>query len=99
VVAKLDDGRGLEHAILVDDEFSMLQRVDVTFDKEQVRAALHRKEAAPWHIDAVRVLEVLNRGPSGGFQLDNGLAIIGGLWINNNLKLHALIVHDALECW
>lgn len=36
MIAELDDRCGLEHPLLVDDELSMLERVDVTLDEQQI---------------------------------------------------------------
>jgi len=33
MVAELDDGSRLKHTVLIDDELSMLQRVDIALDE------------------------------------------------------------------
>jgi len=97
VVAELDHRRGLEHAALVEKELTVLQRVDVALDQEQVGTRFDWQEATPWDVDAMAVLEVLDGCAGGGLELDDGLAIFVGLGINDDLKLQALGLHDALE--
>ena len=43
------------------------------------------------------VLEVLDGCTSGSLELDDGLAIIVSLRIDDDLELQALSLHDALE--
>ena len=69
VVPELDDGRRREHAVLVEDELAVLERVDVTLDQQQIRAALHGQEAAARHVDTVAVLEVPDRCSGSGLEL------------------------------
>ena len=71
VVAKLDNGCRPEHPLLVNDELTVLQRVDVALDQQQIRAALHGQEAAARHVDTVAVLEVPDRGSGSGLELIN----------------------------
>ena len=97
VVAQLDDRRRLEHALLIDDELPVLKRVDVGHDEEQIGAALDGQEARPRHVDAVRVLEVLDGGTGRGLELQDGLPVIGDLRVDDDVELHALGTHDALE--
>jgi len=42
-------------------------------------------------------LEVLDGGTGSRFKLDDGLAIIGVLGIDNNLQVHSFFFHDALQ--
>ena len=97
MITELDDGRRTEHAVLVDDKLTMFERVDVRLDQEQVGAALDRQEAASWDVDTMGVLEVLDGSTSSGLELDDGGTIFSDLRIDDNLKLHALCLHDALE--
>lgn len=69
VVTKLDHRGRLEHPAFVQDELTMLQRVDVTLDEEQVGASLDRKETRTRDVDTVTILEMLNGGTSGGLEL------------------------------
>jgi hypothetical protein len=69
VVTKLDHRGRLEHPAFVQDELTMLQRVNVTLDEEQVGAGLDRKETRTRNIDTVTILEVFNGGASGGLEL------------------------------
>jgi hypothetical protein len=99
VVAELDHRRGLEHAALVEKELTVLQRVDVALDQEQIGTGFDWQEARPWDVDAMAVLEVLDGCAGGGLELDDGLAIFVGFGINYDLKLQTLGLHDALERW
>ena len=69
VVTKLYHRGRLEHPAFVQDELTMLQRVNVTLDEEQVGAGLDRKETRTRNVDTVTILEVLNGGTSGGLKL------------------------------
>ena len=71
VVTELDDRSSLEHPLLVNDELTVLERVDVTLDQQQIRAALHGQEAAARHVDTVAVLEVPDRCSGSGLELIN----------------------------
>lgn len=53
VVTQLNDRGGIEHAGFIQDEPTMLERVDIALDKQQIRTTLDRKEPAPWNIDTV----------------------------------------------
>ena len=54
VVTQLDDWGGIKHTGFIQDELTMLERVDIALDQQQVRATLHRQESTPRNIDAVR---------------------------------------------
>jgi hypothetical protein len=71
VIAKLDDRRGLEHPVRVDDQLAVLKRVNVTLDEEQIRARLDRQEPRARDVDPVAVLEVLDRGSGCRLELCN----------------------------
>ena len=45
VIAKLDDRARTEQPVLAHHKLSMLERVNVALDKEQIRAGLDRQEA------------------------------------------------------
>ena len=99
VVTQFDDGGRLEHALLVDYELAMLERVDVALDEQEIGAALYRQETLARNIDAVGVLEVLDGSTSGGLELDNCVAIVCGLGVDDDLELETFRFHDALEGW
>ena len=42
-------------------------------------------------------LKVLDRGSDGSLELDDGLACIRDLVVDNDLKIHAVVVHHALD--
>ena len=45
------------------------------------------------------VLEVLDGGTSSSLELNNSVTVIGGLGVDDDVKLHTLVLHDALEGW
>ena len=71
MIAKLDNWRRLEHPLLVDDELTVLNAVDVRLDEKQIGAALDGQETATGNVDTVAVLEVLDRSTSSGLELIN----------------------------
>ena len=99
VVTQFDDGGRLEHALLVDDELAMLERIDIALDEQQIGAALYGQETLARNIDTVGVLEVLDGSTSGGLELDNCVAIVCGLVVDDDLELETFRFHDALEGW
>ena len=99
MVTQLDDRGRLEHALLVDDELTMLERVDVALDEQKIGAALHRQETLARNIDTVGVLEVLDGSTGCGLELDDCVAIICGLGVDDDLELETFRLHDALEGW
>jgi len=43
------------------------------------------------------VLEVLDRCTGCGFQLNDGLTVVGGFGVDDDVEVHAFVVHDAFE--
>lgn len=41
MVAEFDDRDGVEDSCRIEDEMSMLERVDITLDEQKIRTALH----------------------------------------------------------
>ena len=99
MVTQLDDGGRLEHALLVDDKLAMLERVDVALDEQKIGAALYGQETLARNIDAVGVLEVLDGSTSSGLELDDCVAVVCGLGVDDDLELETFRLHDALEGW
>ena len=97
VVTELDNGSGLEHAQGVDHELAMLQGVDVTLDEQEIGTALDWQESASRNVDTVSILKVLDGGTSSSLELDDGLAVVVDLGVDNNIQLHALGLHHTLE--
>lgn len=97
VVSKLDNGSRFKHPLLIDDKLSMLKRINVALDEKEVGATLDRKETLAGHVDTVRVLEVLDGSSGSSLQLNNSMAIIGGLGVDDDLQLHAFSLHNILE--
>ena len=69
MITKLNHGGCLEHPAFVQDELTVLQRVNVTLNEEQVGAGLDRKETRTRNVDAMTILEVLDGGTSSGLKL------------------------------
>jgi len=97
MITQLDHRCGVEHAGLVEEELTVLERVNVTLDQEQVGAALDGQEALSRNINSMSVLEVLDSGTSSSLELNDSVTIIGGLGVDDDIKLHTLELHDALE--
>lgn len=45
----------------------------------------------------MRVVEVLDGGTDGGFELENCLAVVRDLVVDDDLEFHAILVHDTLQ--
>jgi hypothetical protein len=60
MITQLDNRRGTEHSLLVDDQLAVLNRIDITLDEEQIGTALHWQEARARDIDTMAVFEVLD---------------------------------------
>jgi len=99
MITQFDNWRRLEHPLLVDDQLTMLQRINVALDQQQITAALHGQEPLARHIDTMGLGEVLDRSTGGSLELDNSVAVVGRLGVDDDLELHRLGVHDALEGW
>ena len=97
VIPKLDHRGGSEHPVLVDDQLPVLERINVALDEEQVRARLHGQEARTRDVHTVAVREVLDGSTGGGLELDDGLAIIRRLGVDDDLELHLALLHNALH--
>lgn len=85
MVTQLNNRSCLEHSVLVDDQLTMAERVDVAFDQEEIRAALDGQEALARYIDAVSILEVLDGSTGGSLKLNDSMAVISGLGIDDNV--------------
>ena len=99
MVTQLDDRSRLEHALLVDDELAMLKRVDVALDEQKIGAALYGQETLARNIDAVGILEVLDGSTSGRLELDDSVAVVCCLGVDDDLELETFRIHDALKGW
>lgn len=98
MITELDNGCRLKHPLLVDDELTMLDAVDVGLDEEKVRAALDGQESASRNVDTMAVLEELDSVTGGGLELKDSLAIVSRLGVDDNVELHLSRLHDPLEC-
>jgi hypothetical protein len=79
----------------------MLQRVQVTSDQEQIRAALDWQEAAAGNVDTASSGEVPNGSTNGGLELDNRLTIVGDLGVGDDIEplvvFQRAFAHPALD--
>ena len=98
VVAQLDDRRRLELASLVDDKLTVLKRVNIGLDEEEVTATLDGEEPRARDVYTVAVPEVLDGRPGGGLELEHRRAIIHALRVDDDLEIHCATLHYALEC-
>ena len=81
MVTKLDDWYIIEHTSGVQYKASMFKRIYIAFDQEQIRTVLDREEATPRDIDTMRIIEMFDCSPRGGFKLgdmfnDRSIAVI-----------------------
>lgn len=53
MVAEFDDGDGIKNPCRVEDEVSMLERVNVTLDEQKIRTTLYGQETATRDVDTV----------------------------------------------
>ena len=97
VVTEFDHRCVLEHPTRVDHQLPMFQRIDVALDQKQVRARFHGKEPAPRDVHSVSALEVLDRCSGRGLELDDCLAVVCLLGIDDDFQIHALCFHHTLE--
>lgn len=78
VVSKFDDRSVLKHPLLANDELTVLQRIDVALDKQEIGTRFHGKEARTRDVDSVCVPEVLDGCSCSGFELRSRLAVAIG---------------------
>ena len=97
MVAKLDHRNVIKHPVRVHHQLAVLQRVNVTLDQQQIRARFDGKESATRNVDTVGTLEVLDGCSRRRFKLDDCLAIVCRLWINDDLQIHPLVFHDPFQ--
>jgi hypothetical protein len=116
MVTQLDDRRRLEHPLLIDDELTVLERVDVALDEQEIGARFDGQETRTRDINAVRILKVLDSCTGGGFELkicfvsmsmmlgldnctylDDSLAVVGVLGVDDNFQLHSICFHASLK--
>lgn len=69
VISKFDDRSRFKHPLLIDNKLPVLQRVDVTLDKEKIRTTLDGQEPASGNVNTMAVLEVLDSGTSSCLKL------------------------------
>jgi len=96
-VAEFNDGSLGEHAVGVHDELAVLKAVQIAGDQKQIGAALNGQEAGSGNVDTMCTLEVLDGRTNGSLKLDNWLAIIRDLVVDDDIELHSTSVHHAFE--
>lgn len=96
-IAQLDYGRLGEHPSWVHDQLAVLERVKVRSDQQQIRAGLDGQETGSWHIDTFSATEVLNSCTDGSLELNDSLARLQSLVVDNDLQVQFLVVQDALN--
>lgn len=70
MIPEFDNGCRPKHSVFADNKLPVLKRVYVAFDEQEVRAALHWKEAGTRDVDTMGVLEVLYCCSSSCFELE-----------------------------
>ena len=97
VIAQLDHRSRLKHPVLIDDELTMLERVDIALNQQQVGTALDGQETATRHVDPVCIPEMLDCRARSSLELYDRLPVVVHLGVNDDLEFHAFRVHDMLE--
>jgi len=97
MVTQLDDWGRLEHPLLINDELAVLEGVDVALDEQEIGAGFDGQEARTRDINPVRILEVLDSCSGGGFKLDDSLAVVRVLGVDDNFQLHSICFHTSLK--
>lgn len=75
----------------------MLEVVERRLDKQQVGARLDGQETRTGDVDADSRVEVLDGSTNGSLELDDLLALVGRLVVDNDLERELVVVHDALD--
>lgn len=97
VIAQLDQRNGVEHALGVDRQLAVVERVEIGGDQEQIRGRLDGQETATGDVDTVCVVEVLDTGTDGSLELDHLLARFGGLVVDNDLQGELTVLDNTLD--
>ena len=97
MVTKLDHRRVLKHPAWIDHQLAVLQRIDITLDQQQIGARFHGKESAARDVDAVRAFEVFDGCTRRRLELDDGLAVVQVLLVDDDLQIQVLGLHHPLE--
>lgn len=58
---------------------------------------LDGQEPGPRNVNSMCAPEMFDGGTDGGLELDDGLAGIRGLVIDNDLEVHPVTLHDSLD--
>lgn len=96
-VSELNDGGLREHAARVHDQLSVLERVKIRSDEQKIGAALDGKETRSWNVDTLGATEVLDGGTDGSLELNNSLAALESLVVDNDLEVKLLVLENALD--
>ena len=85
MVTKLNHGGVLKHPGRIDHQLAVLQRIDITLDQQQIGARFYGKESAARDVDTMRAFEVFDRCSRRRLELNDRLAIIRHLRVNDDL--------------
>ena len=97
MISQFDNRCSLKHSLLVNNKLPMLQRIYITFDQQQVTAALDWQESFTGDVDAMSVFEMFNGGSGGGFELNYSMTLIGCFGIDDNFQFHTIGGHYLLK--
>ena len=99
MISQFNNRCSLKHPLLVNNKLTMLQRIYITLDQQQVTATLDWQESFTRDVDAMSVFEMLNSGSGGGFELDDRVTLIGCFGINDNFQFHTIVGHYLFESY
>ena len=99
MVSQFDNRRSLEHPLLVNNKLTMLQRIYITLDQQQVTAALDWQESFTRDVDAMSVFEMFNGSSGGCFELDDGVTVISCFGIDDDFHFHAIVDHYLFQSY
>lgn len=97
VVAQLDQRNSVEHALGVDRQLAVVERVEIRGNQEQIRSRFDGQETATGDVDTVGVVEVLDTGTDGSLELDHLLARLSGLVVDNDLQGELTVLDNTLD--
>ena len=99
MISQFDNRCSLKHPLLVDNKLTMLQRINITLDQQQVTATLDWQESFTGDVDTMSVFEMLDGSSGGGFELDDRVTLIGCFGIDDNFQFHTVVGHYLFESY
>ena len=97
LVTEFDDGRAAELTRLVHAEHTMLKVVQLGLDQQEIGARLDGKETRTWDVDTNGTVKVLDSSADSGLELDDSLATVGDLVVDDDLEVERILVHNTLD--